>query len=350
MAYTTINKPSQYFNTVLYAGNNGSSQSITGVGFSPDFVWIKNRTDARNHVLTDIVRGATKTLFSQSTSAEVTNPTDGYLSSFDSDGFSVSQGSVNNENVCATDNYVSWNWDANGAGVSNTQGSITSTVSANTTAGFSIGTYTGNGTSGASIGHGLGATPAMIICKSRSDAEEWATYHQSLTYTKYIVLNSTAAANSTARFYQAPTSSLFYVDNGYGVNKSSATYVFYAFSEIKGYSKFGSYTGNGSTDGTFVYTGFKPAWVLWKNTATAGTNWVLMDNKRNTYNPENLSIAPNTSDAEADFSSFPNDFLSNGFKLRNTGAGVNASGSTYIYAAFAEKPFVSSTFIPTTAR
>jgi len=343
MAYTVVDKGSKYFNTVLYTGN-GSTNVITGVGFQPDFVWIKDRTTAGDsHNLFDAVRGTTKRLFSDLTNAENTNANS--LSAFNSDGFTVNTDSESNRNGS---NFVAWNWLANNtSGSSNTSGTITSTVATNTTSGFSIGTYTGNGTSGASIGHGLGATPAMIICKSRSDAEEWATYHQSLTYTKYIVLNSTGAAQSTARFYQAPTSSLFYVDNGYGVNKSSATYVFYAFSEIKGYSKFGSYTGNGSTDGTFIYTGFKPAWVMIKRTDSA-ENWDILDSKRNTFNVSDKLLKPNLSNAEATFSTI--DMISNGFKQRNSDAEFNASGGTYIYMAFAENPFVSSKGIPTTAR
>lgn len=344
MAYTTINKPNQYFNTVLWTGN-GSTQSITGVGFQPSLVWGKSRSVNYEQSWIDFVRGGTKYLFSNGTSAESTDAN--AITSFNSDGFSIgSSPYIGNANGAT---YVGWNWLASNSTVSNTSGSITSTVSANTTAGFSIGTYTGNGTSGASIGHGLGATPAMIICKSRSDAEEWATYHQSLTYTKYIVLSSSAGSVSTARFYQAPTSSLFYVDNGYGVNKSSATYVFYAFSQIKGYSNFGSYTGNGSTDGPFVYTGFSPAFLMIKQTNTGGENWYMWDNKRDTYNVADKRLFPNLNNAQ-ETGTLLFDFLSNGFKIRSTYTGFNQSSGTFIYAAFAQNPFVSSTFIPTTAR
>jgi len=344
MAYTTINKPSSYFNTKLYTGT-GATNSITGIGFQPDWVWIKQRSGATWHNLYDVLRGTTKALASNDTGGDDTRSTG--LTAFNSDGFTV--GSDNNANG-SSNTYVAWNWDANGAGVSNTQGTITSTVSANTTSGFSIVSYTGTGAT-ATIGHGLGVAPKMIIVKQRSAIRDWVVGHSGIGWTKYLYLNSTQAS-AIGNFFNdtTPSSTVFNVVNDGGVNASSGTYIAYCFAEVKGFSKFSSYTGNGSADGTFVYTGFKPAWVLWKNTTTAGTNWVLMDNKRNTYNPENLSIAPNTSDAEADFSSFPNDFLSNGFKLRNTGAGVNASGSTYIYAAFAENPFVSSTFIPTTAR
>jgi hypothetical protein len=349
MAYTTINKGSSYFNTVLYTGNNGASQSITGVGFQPDFVWIKNRTDARNHVLTDIVRGATKTLFSQSTSAEVTNPTDGYLSSFGSDGFSVSQGSVNNENVCATDNYVSWNWLANNtSGSSNTSGTITSTVAANTTAGFSIVSYTGAG--GAStVGHGLGVIPKMIILKGRSNARIWVIGHVSLGWTKYMSFDTATVQTNNYWNDTTPTSSVFSVFSSVNVNGSGETYVAYCFAEVKGFSKFGSYTGNSSADGTFVYTGFKPAFVIVKNTNYgSGTDWYVFDNKRNTYNVENLYLNPNLSAAEA--TGVETDFLSNGFKLRHSSTAMNNSSYTYIYMAFAENPFVTSGGIPVTAR
>ena len=348
MPYSNIDKPSKYFDTKLYTGN-GSTQTITGLNFAPEWVWLKDRTSAYNHAVFDKVRGVQKRIFTNLTNAEDT--ASDTLTAFNSDGFTLGSNVGINTNG---DNYVSWNWDANGAGVSNTQGTITSTVSANTTSGFSIVSYTGNGTGGATIGHGLGVAPKMIIIKGRGTTYNWVVGHNSLStnWGKYLTLSTTDAVETATNVFNdtAPTSSLFSIGTALGVNTSSSTYIAYCFAEVKGFSKFGSYTGNGSADGTFVYTGFKPAWVLWKNTATAGTNWVLMDNRRNTYNPENLSIAPNTSDAEANFSSFPNDFLSNGFKLRNTGAGVNASGSTYIYMAFADNPFVSSKGIPCTAR
>ena len=341
MSYTTINKGSSYFNTVLWTGNGGT-QSITGVGFQPSLVWGKSRSVNYEQSWIDFIRGGTKYLFSNGNSAESTDAN--AITSFNADGFSIgSSPYIGNANGAT---YVGWNWLASNTTTNNTSGTISSVVSANQTAGFSVVSYTGNGTSGASIGHGLGSTPAMIICKSRSDAEEWATYHQSLTYTKYIVLNSTAAAVSTARFYQAPTSSLFYVDNGYGVNKSSATYIAYCFAEVKGYSKFGSYTGNGSTDGTFVYTGFKPAFLLTKRTDGVDS-WVLYDNKRNTFNVEDKYLLPNLNNAEDTFIMY--DFVSNGFKLRTTGS-QNTSGWNLIYMAFAENPFVTSGGIPVTAR
>jgi len=353
MAYTTINKPNQYFNTVLYAGNNGSSQSITGAGFKPDWVWIKNRTDARNHVLTDIVRGVTKTLFSQSTSAEVTNPTDGYLSSFDSDGFSVSQGSVNNENVCATDNYVSWNWLAANSTTTNTSGTITSTVSVNTTAGFSIVSYTGNGTANATVGHGLGVTPAFFVVKNRQDGTtNWNCYHKSLGKDLVVQLSTTSGQISVTDYWgtTGPTSTTIQLLNDGNINANGQTLICYAFAQIKGYSAFGSYTGNGSANGTFIYTGFKPAFILIKR-SNSTADWYLQDNVRNqNFNGDPKTLQPNNANTEATIGTWSIDNLSNGFKIRESNAAVNASGGTYIYMAFAENPFVSATAIPTTAR
>ena len=346
MAYTTINKSSSYFNTVLYAGNNGATQSVTGVGFQPDFVWIKNRTDTRNHVLTDIVRGVTKTLFSQSNIAEVTNPTDGYLSSFGSDGFSVSQGSVNNENVCATDNYVSWNWLANGAGVSNTQGSITSTVSANTTAGFSIVSYTGTGAN-ATVGHGLGVAPKMIIIKGRDTTYDWIVWFSGFSTTQRILLNDSAAI-STGDWNTLPTSTVFGLGTQLNINQSGSALIAYCFADVKGFSKFGSWTGNANADGPFIYTGFKPAFIMIKNSSSAGTGWSMWDSKRNTYNLVNTYLQAN--DAGGDGTQAFADFLSNGIKIRDSNSFCNGSGNTINYMAFAENPFVSSTQIPTTAR
>jgi hypothetical protein len=349
MAYTTINKGSSYFNTVIYTGNNGASQSITGVGFQPDFVWIKNRTDARNHVLTDIVRGATKTLFSQSDIAEVTNPTDGYLSSFGSDGFSVSQGSVNNENVCATDNYVSWNWLANNtSGSSNTAGTITSTVAANTTAGFSIVSYTGTG-SNATVGHGLGVAPDFLIIKNRTGTNSWPVWSRSYGNAGVMYLDLTNTPPDTNPVFlngTTPTSSVFSIGTAGHVNASASNYIAYVFNSVKGFSKFGKYTGNSSTDGTFIYTGFKPAFILIKR-SDSNDWWGMWDSKRLGYNGSNYFLRSNTADVEANKEL---DILSNGFKIRTVDGGINASGGTYIYMCFAENPFVTSTQIPTTAR
>ena len=346
MAYTTIDLPTDYFNTVTWTGDGSSSRNITGVGFQPDWVWVKCRNAAVSHAVYDSVRGASNLINTNTTSAEGTNAA---VNAFISDGFTVNSDSYVN---LSSNTYVGWNWLASNTTASNTDGSITSTVSANTTAGFSIATYTGTG-SGATVGHGLGTTPAWVLVKERgASGESWNNFHQSLGEGKTIMLNLTNAEQSSSTMWNntAPTSSVFSVGADAGSNGSSKTYVAYCFAEKKGYSKFGSYTGNGSTDGTFVYTGFKPAWVMTKRTSSSATGWVLMDNKRETFNDgaTNYLIA-NTSVAETD-SSFAVDFLSNGFKPRTNSGGTNTSGATYIFMAFAEAPFVSSGGIPTTAR
>ena len=340
MAYTTIDKPTDYFNTKLYTGN-GSTQSISGIGFQPDWTWIKRRNGATFHLLTDSVRGVTKQLYSNDVTAENTNSS--HITSFDSNGFSLgSAGDVNS----SSDTFVSWNWLAGGSASSNTDGDITSTVSANTTSGFSIVSYTGNGGT-ATVGHGLGVVPKMIIAKRRSETGNWDIYNSNLGNNKSIFLNTTDASftdntwNSTT-----PTSSVFTVGNN-NVNRSGTTLIAYCFAEKKGFSKFGSYTGNGSTDGTFVYTGFKPAWVMVKS-SSAVESWYTYDNKRNTFNPLDKGLTNNQNIAEFTFD--PWDFTSNGFKARQNWSGNNTSGVTYIYMAFAENPFVTSTGIPTTAR
>ena len=345
MAYTTINKPSLYFNSVLYTGN-GATQSITGVGFQPDFVWLKSRSNAYYHGLFDAVRTAGYKLYTNLTDAEDFNS--GYLTSFNSNGFSLgSDGGINGSGAT----FASWNWLANNtSGSSNTAGSITSTVAANTTAGFSIVKYTGAG--GAStVGHGLGVAPKVVIIKSRSNATNWILGHNSLGWNKYISLNLGQGVETNNYFNDtAPTSSVFSIFNSTNVNGSGYTYIAYCFTDIKGYSKFGSYTGNGSTNGTFIYTGFKPAFVIYKDTTVGTSNdWVMVDNKRIGYNSSNYRLFPNWTGAENTTGSII-DFLSNGFKFRESDTSSNGSGRTYIYLAFAENPFVSSTFIPTTAR
>jgi len=350
MAYATINKPSDYFNTVLYTGN-GTTQSITGVGFQPDWTWIKERSSTSGHEVYDSTRGATKLLSPNATDAEGTNAS--ALTSFDNDGFSVGSGGAVNEN---TQTYVAWNWLANGGTTSsNTDGSITSTVQANTTAGFSIITYTGNGTSGATIGHGLGKVPKMIIQKSRVRTDyNWQVYHAGVSSdpeTDFLRLNTTAAVADDATVWNdtAPTSSVITLGNSIGGNANNEDIVVYAFAEIKGYSKFGSYKGNGSADGSLVYTGFKPAWLMIHRIDSAGENWQMFDNKRDGYNVNNDMLKANVAETEDAAGNFL-DLLSNGFKLRETAARHNASGGTYIYMAFAENPLVGTNGIPATAR
>jgi len=349
MAYTTIKKPSDYFNTKLYTGNDGTL-AISGVGFQPDWTWIKCRSHGGSasfeHVLTDAVRGVNKTLVSNDTDAETTNNATGYLSVFGSDGFTVTGGDAVN-GVGRT--YASWNWlGANGT-ASNTDGSITSTVSANTTSGFSIVSYAGNGTAGATIGHSLGIKPSCILVKNRDNNDSWRMYHTSLGATKFLTLNSTNAAGTNSAEWNntEPTSSVFTVGSGTNTNTNTQDYIAYCFAEVKGFSKFGSYVGNGNADGTFVYTGFKPAFVIIRRTDTA-ENWTLFDNKRDVDNVAEHLIRPDTTAAEEIVSNYRLDLLSNGFKLKTTDGKMNASGGTYIYMAFAEEPLVGDN--PATAR
>jgi hypothetical protein len=344
MAYTTINKGSSYFNTKLYTGNGGTN-AITGVGFAPDWVWVKDRTSANSHGLFDVIRGATNALLSNTTNATVTNAN--YLQSFNSDGFTLGSEGAFNTN---TNLYASWNWLANGTGVSNTSGSITSTVSANTTSGFSIVSYTGTGAN-ATVGHGLGVAPDMIIFKNRSSAVNWSVYARPNGAGYGQFLNTTAAKDLDSTYFNNtdPTTSLFSVGSNSFTNGSGNNMIAYCFDSIKGFSKIGSYTGNGSADGTFIYTGFKPSFVMVKRSDSTGS-WLIHDNKRNTFNVANLWLGANLSNAETTSSDESKDFLSNGWKIRGTGTAQNTSGGTYIYMAFAENPFVSSTQIPTTAR
>ena len=295
-----INKPSDYFNTKLYTGT-GSSNSVTGVGFQPDLTWIKSRTSTESHRVFDAVRGATKHIVTNDSSAESTDATG--LTSFNTDGFSLSTGNPVNAN---SQNFASWNWKANGAGVANTDGSISSTVSANTTSGFSIVSYTGTG-SNATIGHGLGATPQVVLIKELNGTNNWLMSHQPLSaslgdYTRFMVLNSASAVSGAGNVVfqnSAFTSSYFNVGTSAGSNGSGKNYIAYCFAEKKGFSKFGSYTGNGNADGTFVYTGFKPAFVMTKRT-DATSNWHIFDSKRDVDNGVTFELRANTTDAETD--------------------------------------------------
>ena len=343
-ASPTIDDGSQYFNTVLYTGT-GSDLSITGVGFQPDWTWIKSRSNANNHNVFDSSRGQTKRLYPNLTDAEDT------VSGFtlDSDGFSTGTSSIGDINVNGA-TYVSWNWKANaGSTSSNTDGSITSTVQANTTAGFSIVTWTETTANSQTIGHGLGKTPAMIITKLRDDNvlnPAWYTFHQSIGKGERVMLDSTSGDVTSGFFNGTLDSSVFHVSYGDAYDNKSV--VAYCFAEIEGYSKFGKYTGNGSSDGTFVYTGFKPAFTLIKRT-DAVQAWVLHDSARAGYiNPTDNYVYANATNVEAE--DIDLDYLSNGFKIRSTFNDTNASGGTYIYMAFAENPFVSSTGIPVVAR
>jgi hypothetical protein len=354
-----INKSSEYFNTKLWTGDGSSSRSLTGVNFQPDWTWIKRRSDAQAHSITDSVRGVTKSLRSDDTSAEDTNNANGYVTSFDSDGFTVAKGSDPSRTNTSGATYVAWNWLAGGTGVSNTDGDITSTVSANTTSGFSIVSYTGNATDGATVGHGLGASPACIIFKNRIDSSsaKWAVYHKgafvSQTNPNILYLEATEAEADDTNVLGGSSvtlnSTVFSLGDYNGSNGSGDAMIAYCFAEKKGFSKFGSYTGNGNADGTFIYTGFKPAFIMIKRTDTTA-DWLMKDNKRPTVqNPVTSLLYPNTSGAEATGVNDA-DFLSNGYKIRTTGTAENANGGTYIYMAFAENPLVGTNNIPATAR
>tara|TARA_Y100001937_G_scaffold121232_1_gene179713 strand:- start:461 stop:1525 length:1065 start_codon:yes stop_codon:yes gene_type:complete len=350
-----IDKPNLHFNTKLYTGNN-SVRTETGVGFQPDWVWIKDRTQAgHNHNLLDVVRGAPKIIMSDSSAAQITDSTDG-LTAFTSDGFSLganTSGTQSQELNKNGNNYAAWCWKAGGGqGSSNTSGTINTTyTSVNTTAGFSISQYTGNGTSGATVGHGLGAVPKMIIVKALSTVDNWAVYHASLGAEKYIELNLQAAqADSTALWNDTePTSSVFSIGNNSGVNTNGNPYIAYCFAEKKGFSRFSEYEGNTNANGTFVYTGFKPAFVMVKP-VDASDNWVMFDNKR--IVAINDSVSPhffyaNSTAAEISDSK-QLDLLSNGFKMRDSGNTINRS-STFVYWAFAENPIVGSNDVPAVA-
>ena len=342
-----INKPNLHFNTLLRTGNysgGGGTTAITGVGFAPGLMWEKKRNGTSIHSWLDQVRGNGKQLQSETTGAETTTS---QYASIDSDGFTVN----NSGDYGTSSNLVSWHWKANGAGSSNSDGSTTATVSANTTAGFSIVSWTGTG-SATTLGHGLGTTPQVILVKNRSEVYGWQMYHPGLGgNNKYISINSSdAVATDTASWNNtAPTSSVFSVGASDANNKNTNNIIAYCYAEKKGYSKFGSYIGNGNANGRFVYTGFKPAFVLIKNITDAGELWEMFDNKRIGYNPKNHRLYASTNDAE-DTSAERLDLLSNGFKIRTTGSHVNESGDTMIYMAFAENPIIGSNNIPATAK
>ena len=340
-----IDKPNLHFNTKLYTGNAGT-QSITGVGFQPDLTWIKRRNTTGGNMWTDSVRGVTKTIISNETSAEQTFANG--LTAFGTDGFTVgSEGGFNSANTI-----VSWNWKAGGAGSANTDGTInTTSTSVNTTAGFSISTYTGTGSAG-TIGHGLGVKPDAWFVKARSETRAWYGWHKSMPLGDVWNLNSNGNKSTDTSLFtsNAPTTSVINLGTSVGTNNNGITFVCYAFAEKKGFSKFGTYTGNGNADGTFVYLGFKPAWIMIKPLATA--SWRIWDNKREDYdgNVNQTTINANESGAEYDDASVAIDFLSNGFKGRTAGSDVSGSGVSYNYFAFAENPIVGSNNVPAVAR
>lgn len=341
----TILNGAQYMAATLYTGNGTTTQSISnavnGVSFRPDFVWNKTRSNADDHRLVDVVRGGGTDLSSSVLYSNLTNAQD------NSSGYITQTSNGFNLGVAATPlnmsgrTYVAWQWNAGGTGSSNTNGSITSTVSVNTTAGFSVVTYTGTGAN-ATVGHGLGVKPAMIIAKRRSSTDQWQVTHQALNMANQgLYLNSAIAAFTDGDQWNntQPTSTVFSLGAASGSNVNAATYVAYCWAAVAGYSAFGSYTGNGSSDGPFVYTGFRPRFIMTKNITTGGFWWEMVDSSREPFNPSDQTLYANVADAEYTSSAYNKDLLSNGFKIRGTNGGQNASGDTYIYMAFAENPF-----------
>jgi hypothetical protein len=324
---------------VLYTGANpNAAQSVTGVGFQPDFVWIKSRVTGYGHALHDVIRGANGRLQSDTTGAESVSST--YLTSFDSDGFSLG---VDYGQNAPSEPYVAWNWKAGGTGVSNTDGSVTSTVSANTDAGFSIVTWTGNGVTGATIGHGLGAKPDWILLKKRSATSSWLVYNSARGATKYITLPGTPSEQTSSGAWNdtEPTTSVFTTGSFGDVKDSGATFVAYCFAKKDGYAAQGTYVGNGSSDGPFIYTGFRPAWIMIKryDTTNAGTDWFVFNTKTHTYNDGDADPFLEAGQSTAEQTALNLDILSNGFKPRDSSQAWNTSGGGYLYFAFAEQPF-----------
>jgi hypothetical protein len=346
MAYTNIDDPSAYFQTALYAGN-GSTQSITNDGNSnlqPDWIWTKSRSDTSFHLVTDSTRGTTKRIYPNSTAAEETHSN--MVTAFNSDGFSIGNHSAINTNGY---NYAAWQWKANGGTTSSLSNTgPDSVVQVNSDAKFVIGTYTGNG-SNSNVKHGLGETPDMLIVKRRTGGTgAWAVWHKDLTTGYWLRLDDLMAQASGVWDGLNPQSEKFFITGGSSnVNISGSDYVFYAWKSVQGYSKFGSYVGNGSVDGPFVYTGFKPALVICKRIDSTN-DWGIVGSKRETYNGATKTLFADLTNAES--STYTVDLLSNGFKPSSNHSIFNQSGGSYIYMAFAENPFTTSTGIPTTAR
>ena len=350
MAYTAIDDPSAHFKVQLYSGTGSDDLAVTfndtDTDMQPDLVWLKNRDAADGHFLYDAIRGVDTAIMTNNVDADATYSG---VKSFDSDGFTL--GTYSDLNTSGED-VVAWCWKANGAGSSNEAGSINTTAtSVDTTSGFSISTYTGNDTAGATIGHGLGAVPGLIIIKCLDASQSWVVYHHKNTAapeTDFLILNDNdATADHVNRWNDtAPTSTLITLGDENQSN-GSQTYVAYAWTEKQGYSKFGSYTGNGSTSGPMIWLGFRPAMVIAKRTDSTGY-WRMRDNKRTPYNVIDKVLRPDTDEAE--ITEDNHDFLSNGFKVRTSGPENNASGGTYVYAAFSEAPLVNSNGVPCNAR
>jgi hypothetical protein len=355
MAYTTITKSTDYFNTKLYTGNGGT-QSITGVGHAPDFVWQKSRSNAEGHGLFDVLRGVTKRIQSNNYNAE--SSVAGSLESFDSDGFTVGNDVGANGNG---QTFVSWNWKAGTTSGIATDGTTTITptgYSFNQTSGFSIIKYTGNGVDGAYLPHGLGKTPKVMIVKRLVDTGwDWYVYHASIGNQKYIQLNTANAISSTNGMWGSytPTTVNMKMSNDAQIGASGKDYIMYCFADVQGFSKIGSYIGNGeASDNTFIYCGFKPKYILHK-AVDAAENWLLWDSPRNTAvnsngNPTHVIFEPNGSGGENNTTARSIDLVSNGFKIRGNNANFGGSGANYVFMAFADEPLVSTNGIPATAR
>ena len=352
MAYTTIDDSSAHFYSYAFSKSSGTG-SVTFDGNSdlqPDFLWVKSRTNADSHELWDSTRGVSSTLFSDVN--EKADLTDNRLVSFDTDGFTWG----NAGNLNAAGNFVSWAWKANaGSTSSNTSGTLTSTIQSDTTAGFCIATYTGNGTTGATYGHNLGVAPDIMFTKNlTSNNTNWSVDGSigDMVYgTNKLILDTNAALGADTNNVTGASSTLITVGNGANCNQNTSSHVAYLFAEKQGYSKFGKFTANGNSNGTFVYTGFKPAFLMIKQTSAAN-NWVMIDSARDTYNAADATVYADLGNAEENPASSVTgvDLLSNGFKFRDSKSFWNTSGGTYMYMAFARNPFVTSTGIPTTAR
>jgi len=348
MAYAAISKPNSHFNTITYSGNGSATQALTGVGFQPDWVWIKSRSDGENHMASDAVRGSTKRLRPDTHLVEDDLGSNG-IQSFDNDGFTAGDGDAMN---ASGQTYVAWNWlGANGTS-SNSDGGITSTVSVNQTSGFSIVSYTGTGSNPATVGHGLGVVPKVVLVKPRDDAQSWCMYHESLGNDNIIYLDTNGAAGGSSVWNNTtPTASVFTVNDNQ-VNKSSINYIAYCFTEIKGFSKFGKYQSNNTAnDGPFVYTGFSPGFVMTKISSTGGAHWRIFDNRRENFNGDRQYLQPDNTGTESNQDPSQMDFVSNGFKLRGAEGDSNYNSETVFYWAFAQAPLVANVgqSIPTTA-
>ena len=365
MAYTAIDDPEAHFQVQLYTGNGtaiGSGGNAITLGgdtdMQPDFTWIKNRDATDAHMVFDAVRGATNILSSDSTAAESNNTES--LTTWGSDGFTVGNKDTVNTN---TENFVSWNWKANGSGGAQTDGDIDTVRSTNTTSLFTVATYTASGTAGNTLGHGLGVVPGLYIIKNRDEADNWRVYHHKNTSapeTEFLGLNVTNATEDDAGMTNdtAPTTSLITLGSMVELNTSGEDYVMYAWGEVQGFSKFGSYTGNANADGPFIYTGFKPALVCVKLTSASGEAWNVVDNKRDGGggaggNPNGNILLWSGNDADYASGSYQYayvDMLSNGFKIRTSANQMNKSGQTFVFMAWAEAPFVNSNGVPCNAR